>query len=65
MQEQNSTTLHETTRRTTNWKTSLAVPEITCLHHRLLNSFSSSYSSAYSTSSTRSHGDSEIAPCDA
>jgi transposase len=36
MQKQNSTTLHETTQRTMNWKTSLAVPEITCLHHRLL-----------------------------
>ena len=37
MQKQNSTTLHETTQRTTTWKTSLAVPEITCLHHRLLS----------------------------
>src|SRR6516162_1226628 len=36
MQKQNSTTLHETTQRTMNWKTSLAVPEISCLHHRLL-----------------------------
>ena len=36
MQKQNSTTLHETTQRTTTRKTSVAVPEITCLHHSLL-----------------------------
>src|SRR5215469_17136536 len=37
IQKQNSTTLHETTQRTTTWKTSLALPEITCLHHSLLD----------------------------